>query len=436
MTKFKSILSALLISTAAVFGQAASAKPPNIVYILGDDNGYGDFPYSKTIDTPNIDALATQGTMLTSFLAEPICTPSRAALLLGQDPVRRGWGAALGPTSVTGIDPGPTIASKLREANYDTEAVGKWHLGRLPRFNPIYHGFDDFFGVLGGNNDNPLVLMRGIAPAAEKATQANLPGLLTDEAVKFIARHKTDPDPFFLYFASTESHVPFAPGCNYTCTVEGIDRSVGRVMAAIKAAGLDSNTLVIVTSDNGPALYEGRTTHGSCGPLSKAGVAPDFGGKRSNYECGIRVPFIARWPGHIPAGRRVAATGSVIDMYPTFAKLAGLTIKRPELFDGMDISPLLLGKGARTPIGPISATSAKPNEFLIYNTNRMRAFRSGKWKVHFNKDGKANQLYDLDLDLGETNNLASTQAGRLNTLAVRAHKLDNTIPRTYTQLKQ
>jgi arylsulfatase len=409
MSRLFALLLGCLVSCLA---SAASAVGPNIVVLLADDMGYGDWPSAK-IRTPNLDQLASEGARLTSFYMEPICSPARAALLTGRYPIRDGWGGAMQESSPDGIDPITTIPSKLREAGYTTAAIGKWHLGNyaiLPQYAPTRHGFDQSFGVPYSNDMSPLPLMRGETVVDPRPAQAALTGIFTDEAVKFIATNKAKP--FFLYLAYTAPHAPLH--CAYACVVEEIDRSVGQVMAALRDAGVDGNTLVIFTSDNGPALYLGPG-HGSAGPLK--------GGKRSVNEGGIRVPFIARWPGHIPR-RVVSAPAKNVDLYPTFTRLAGLTMATPSRFDGKDIGPLLLGTGARA-----------GSEFMFYTqsggTPRIGAFRSGDWKVIFDRTGKATQLYDLASDIGETRNLAKTQVARLQSLAARAKQLDTGIPRDH-----
>ena len=180
-------------------------------------------------------------------------------------------------------------------------------------------------------------------------------------------------------------------------------------MAALATAGIDRQTLVIFMSDNGPWLEKGAQG-GSAGPLR--------GGKNTAYEGGVRVPFIARWPGHVPRNRTVGAPAMNIDLYPTFVGLAGLPLENPAHFDGKDIGPMLLGKGGRD-----------GSEFLIYHMTKMRAFRSGRWKVKFDPTGRPGQLFDLSVDPGETKNLATTEVARLLSLTTRARQLDANVPR-------
>lgn len=390
---------------------ALAAEPPNIVLLLADDMGYGDWPNTK-IRTPNLDRLAAEGVRLTSFYAAPICTPSRAALLTGRYQVRDGWGPVLNATSPDGVDQA-TVADKLKKAGYASAAIGKWHLGVKPQYAPTRHGFDQFFGVMQNAN---MVLMRDEKVLEKSPPQDTLTLRFTQEARQFIQKNKARP--FFLYLAYTAPHVPLAPNPAfagkslrgaYGDVLEEVDWSVGQILAALSNAGVDGNTLVIFTSDNGPWLEKGADG-GSAGPLR--------GGKLSVLEGGIRVPFVARWPGQIPANRAVAAPAMNIDVYPTLTRLAGQKITNPARFDGKDIGPLLLGTGPRA-----------GSEFLFYHMNRLRGFRSGNWKLMLSKDGTPGQLYDLSADLGETRNLAGTQVARLQSLAARAKQLDAAIPR-------
>jgi arylsulfatase len=271
------------------------------------------------------------------------------------------------------------------------------------------HGFNRFFGVPHGNNAVPLRYTSNSTVLDESPTQADLTPRFTEEAIEFINNNKDRP--FYAELAYTAAHTPFGNE-TYRQVIQKMDTNIGLVLDALDDAGIADDTLVIFTTDNGPALYAGPN-HGSTGPLSLAAGAPDFGGKRSVYEGGIRVPFIARWPGHVPH-RTVSAPAMNIDFYPTFMALAGLSIANPSQFDGKDISPVLLGTGERP----------GADEFLFYSMNKLRAFRSGDWKVHFDAAGRAGQLYNLATDLGEQNNLARSQPAKLQSMSARAKQLD------------
>jgi arylsulfatase A-like enzyme len=399
----------LLLLCVVSWGHAADAAPPNIVIILGDDGpGWGDWDaFAPTgIRTPNLDRLVAEGARFTSFYATPICTTTRAELMTGRKAPRDGWSGALQPTSTGGIDAVTvTLPEMLKPAGYTSMLVGKWHLGILPKYNPTRHGFDQFFGLPNGAGNYDAVtlpLMSNEELLYETTTPKKLTSRLTQEAVKFIATAKP---PFLLYFAHTAAHIPFPSGVTYSNLIEGIDQSTRKVMEAIKARGIDQDTIVIFLADNGPDVTHGG---GDCGPLS--------GGKNGSRECGIRVPLAARWPGHIPAGRTMSAPAQVADLFPTFAKLAGLPAPLPARIDGKDISPVLLGTGTRA-----------GSEFAFFRVLRMEACRIGAWKLHFRKDGMVGPLYNLAADLGEAHPVTNQVALKASTRD-RCRQLDAAIP--------
>lgn len=382
---------------------------------------------AEHIRTPNIDRMAAEGAKFTSFyVAQAVCSASRTALLTGCYPNRVGILGALGPSSPIGINAEETtIAEVLKQRGYATAIYGKWHLGHHEKFLPTNHGFDDYFGLPYSNDMWPkhptaskgtypdLPLISGTKVAQLDPDQSQLTTWYAEHAVKFIAENKDKP--FFLYVPHSMPHVPiFASDKHrgkskaglYGDVIEEIDWSVGQILAALKQHGLDDNTLVIFTSDNGPWLSYGNHA-GSAGPLRE--------GKGTSWEGGVREPFTARWPGKIPAGTVCGEVAATIDLLPTFAKLAGAPLSERKI-DGRDIWPLLSGK----------ADAKSPHEaYYFYWGRELQAIRSGKWKLHFphdyraltgtpGRDGRPNgysqqrtdlALYDLEADVGERNNV-------------------------------
>lgn len=440
-----------LIVVAAQGGPGAHVRenPPNIVMIVADDLGYGDLSCqgSKSIRTPTIDALARQGTRFTNFcVAQAVCTASRAALMSGCYPNRIGMSGALNHTSATGIHSGETLLPEILKAGgYATAHFGKWHLGTRKEFFPTRNGFDTWAGLPYSNDNGPLhPTIRGIPPLPFYANdavveldpdQSRFTRRLTDMAKGFIRDNRGRP--FFLYVPHIMPHVPIfvsekfkksgATGL-YASVVEELDAGIGEVLASIRDAGLENNTMVVFLSDNGPFLSYGDHA-GSPGPFRE--------GKLTAFEGGVRVPFIVRWPGRVPAGRVDARLITGLDLLPTLAALAGR--KTPGLgIDGIDLSQVILGR----------ETAAGRGEFAYYSGSELHAVRKGPWKLHMphpyltvdglpGRGGKpanhANMrpaaieesgirgiasrhgykveslplsLYDLDADPGETVNLA------------------------------
>lgn len=395
-----------------------TSDKPNFVIIFTDDQGYQDVGCfgSPTIQTPNLDRMAAEGMRFTDFYsAASICSPSRAALMTGCYPSRVGITKVLFPNDNIGLNPEEiTIADILKSKGYATACLGKWHLGHLPEFLPTSNGFDYYFGIpysndmdgIQGKNKNldrawlqndyspwNVPLMRGKYIIERPANQTTLIERYTDEAVKFIGENKNNP--FFLYLPHTMPHIPLFVSDEfyvedvkkaYKATIEQIDSSVGRILAAIKEAGVDKNTLVVFTSDNGPWLS--KKHHGGC-------ALPLRDGKFSTYEGGMREPCIMRWPGEIPAGKVCSEVCGTIDLLPTFAKLAGAEIPADRVIDGRDIWPLMEGRPG----------AGSPHEaYFYYNGNRLDAVRGGKWKLRRVSDNI--ELYDLEADIGEKVNLA------------------------------
>ncbi|MDA2937592.1 sulfatase [Acidobacteria bacterium AH-259-A15] len=410
---------------SAMLDLSPEADPPNLVLLFADDLGYGDLGCfgHPTIRTAHLDKMAQEGIKLTSFYAAPSCTPSRAALLTGRYPLRSGLPRVLGPGAARGIPASEiTLAEALKSQNYRTIAIGKWHLGHQEeKFFPTSNGFDKYFGLLYSNDmqppwvqtDVPLKLWRDTQPVEYPIKQATLTKRYTEEAVKFITESKDGP--FFLYLAYTMVHVPLHASESfsgrsrrglYGDVVEEIDWSVGCILEVLKQEGLDENTLVVFTSDNGPWLHmPDRMFRQDLVKQWDAGSAGLLRGwKGSTYEGGVRVPFIARWPSRIPPAQVSAEMASTMDLYTTFLILAGAEIPRDRPVDGKNIMPLLEG-----------GTKPPRDSFYYYRGETLEGIRKGKWKLrlsnHLREDIPQDQphspeLYDLDLDPSEMYNLA------------------------------
>ena len=398
-------------------GRKAAAGKPNVVLIFTDDQGYQDVGCfgSPSISTPNLDRMAAEGMRFTDFYsAASICSPSRAALLTGCYPPRVGITKVLFPRDNIGLNPDEvTIADVLKAQGYATTCIGKWHLGHLPEFLPTSNGFDSYLGIPYSNDMDPVKgknrnldrawrqkdispwnvpLMRDEEIIEQPAEQTKLIDRYTQEAVGFIRDHRNEP--FFLYLPHTMPHIPMFvsdrfyvedPHKAYKATIEQIDWSVGQVLDTLKEVGVDRDTLVIFTSDNGPWLS--MKHHGGC-------ALPLRDGKFSVYEGGMREPCIMRWPGRIPAGKVCREVSATIDLLPTLARLTGGRLPADRVIDGRDIWPLMAGEpGASTP----------HEAYYFYRGNNLQAIRSGNWKLVRQKEP---ELYDLEQDIGEKQNVA------------------------------
>jgi arylsulfatase A-like enzyme len=443
LPRWQAVLAGLLAIASPSLAPAAE-RPPNVVLVYADDLGYGDVGAfgAPRIRTPHIDRLATEGVRFTDFyVAQAVCSASRAALLTGSYPNRIGILGALFPTSTNGIAEGETtLGEVLKARGYATAIYGKWHLGHLPPFLPTRHGFDDYLGLPYSNDMwpshpermkfPPLPLYSGDAVLTVNPDQSQLTGEYGRRAAAFIERNRERP--FFVYLAHTMPHVPIFASERfrgrsrqglYGDVVEEIDDSVGQVIATLRRLSLERETLVIFTSDNGPWLSYGDHA-GQAGPLRE--------GKGTAFEGGVRVPFVARWPGRIPARTVVREPAMTIDVLPTIARLVGAPLpERP--IDGLDISPLLLGQdGARSP----------HEALLFYYGAELRAVRGGRYKLvlpHRSQtlDGPAGSggvpgkyrqadvpqaLYDLVADVGETTDVAAAHPDVVRRLLDAAEK--------------
>ncbi|MBU4459612.1 MAG: sulfatase, partial [Verrucomicrobia bacterium] len=400
-------------------------EKPNFIVIFCDDLGYGDLGCygSPTIATPNLDRMASEGTKFTSFyVASPVCSPSRAALLTGCYPKRIGLeNHVVFPHHRHGLNPSEiTIATMLRKAGYATACVGKWHVGHVKPFLPTDHGFDSYFGIPYSNDmatEAPdgrkgAILMRNEKVIDPCVDQATLTPRYTGEALKFIRANKDRP--FFLYFPHTFPHIPLFTAAPFAGTskrglygdvVQTLDWSVGEILKELRALGLDERTLVLFTSDNGPWLPM-KERGGSAGPLRE--------GKGTTYEGGMREPCIVRWPGRVPAGRTSSEMWASIDVLPTIARLAGVEAPADRVLDGRDAADLVLGRPDAPP---------PRSEFFFYSdVGRLDAVRSGPWKLR--TVGQGRELFNVETDVSERFNVATNHADIVARLAARMAEFD------------
>ncbi len=452
---------AIFFLTACAAFSADAVKKPNFIIILADDLGYGDLGCygHPSIRTPNLDRMAAEGVRFTDFyVAAEVCTPSRAALLTGRYPIRSGMAHSqvrvLRRESMGYLpDDEITIASLLKKQGYATGAVGKWHLGNWmnnPAGHPMKHGFDFYFGLPHSNDMNPTgprpkgednkedpeakwweaPLFDGEKLIEQPTDQTQLTRRYAEQSVKFIKGHKSEP--FFLYFASTFPHTPLfasekfkdkTPRGRYGDVVEELDWAVGQILDTLRAEGLDKNTMVFFTSDNGPWLIRGLAG-------GSAGLLRD--GKGSTWEGGMRVPGIAWWPGKFPAGKVCHEVATSMDLLPTIAKFAGTDAPKDRDMDGVDISTLLATaevttSGAITKVssggtfvldGKSTFTQHVEREvFCYYRGTELFAARLGPWKAHFITQAaygapkpethETPLLFNLEADPGESFDVAA-----------------------------
>jgi arylsulfatase len=450
--------------TSGLWKGATRAGHPNFVIIFADDLGYADVGCygAKGFETPHIDRLAAEGIRFTDFyVSQAVCSASRAALLTGCYSNRVSVLGALGPNARKGLHPEEeTIAEVLGRRGYVSGVFGKWHLGRQREFLPLQQGFDEYFGLPYSNDmwpvgydgvplteENPgprphkakypqLALIDGNEKADEIRTledQATLTTRYTERAVSFIDRNRDRP--FFLYLPHSMPHVPLGVSDRfrgkseqgrYGDVVMEIDWSVGEVMRALERNGLTENTLVIFTSDNGPWLNYGN--HAGCAlPLRE--------GKGTSWDGGARVPCVMRWPARIPAGAICGGLAATIDILPTFAAVTGAPLPERTI-DGVSILPLLAGESGAVP----------RDHLFFYYGGQLQGVRQGRWKLHFPHSYRSYQgvepgqdgfpgpyasgetgleLFDLEMDIGETTNVAAEHpdvVARLEALAEIARR--------------
>jgi arylsulfatase A len=443
-------LFALLLASLAT---SLSAEKPNIILINIDDLGYADIsPFGGKVRTPNLDRMAQEGMRLTSHYAAPVCSPSRAAMMTGCYPKRvLPIPGVLFPAAAVGLNPNEiTIAEVLKPEGYDTACIGKWHLGDQPEFLPTAQGFDSYFGIpysndmgprgdgsksnpdkpvppakdvakkgvdpknyggdetgLKGDTQPPLPMLDGSKPPQriKAAEQHEMTRRYTERAVGFIREHQEKP--FFLYLPHNAVHFPLYPHKEFMGKsgvslqkdwVMEVDWCVGRILDALRELKLDSRTLVIFTSDNGGPVNNG------------ANNTPLRGTKGTTLEGGMRVCTIAWWPGRVPGASSTNAITSHMDWLPTFASLAGTKAPSDRKIDGIDLSELLLGNRL--------AFQARET-FFYYRGFTLEAVRTGPWKLHL----ATKELYDLDSDLGEADNIAASMADKVTELTALAETM-------------
>jgi arylsulfatase A-like enzyme len=409
-------LSFLVVSAQS---KRETAKP-NIVYILLDDAGLTDYGAygNKVIRTPNIDGLAREGiTFNQHYSAASNCSPSRAALLTGRYQVRHGLNDVLGPTSPTGIDPNEiTVAERLKEVGYTSGIIGKWHLGTPKQHLPLQNGFDYYFGIPYSNDMTPVFYFRNNDTVKTIIDQRFITRTYTEEAVNFIEKNKENP--FFLYLPHNLPHVPLFASPQFTqnsksgiygAVIEEIDWSVGKVLQALKDNGLDENTIVIFSSDNGP--WKVKEDHaGSSGLLRSE--------KSTWFEGGFRVPLLVKWPGKVKPGSVYNNITSQLDWFPTLIHAAGAKLPSDRPYDGEDLGKVLAGTAQR-----------KGNQIYYFYSGTLRAYRKGDYKIVYPYDGhpqnfgrasipkiQSVQLFNLKNDPNETTDIAPSDAKQVQTL--------------------
>jgi len=444
---FLLFVSVILLYTVSYSKPSKSKVLPNIIIILNDDMGYQDLGCfgSPNIKTPRVDKLSKEGMRFTDFyVASPVCSASRASLLTGCYPQNVGVKGVFFPNTGEGLEPSNvTLAEVLSEVGYATAAIGKWHLGDQKKYLPTNQGFNSYYGIPYSNDmyaaknmkysedclfregysaekildafngeivggqpkalKNKVPLMRNEECIEYPCDQTTVTKRYTDESIEFINRSVQEEKPFFLYLANTMPHIPIFTSEKfkgkserglYGDAIEEIDYNTGRILDKLKQLGIEENTIVIFTSDNGPWLGVGKENEGCALPL--------FEGKFTSFDGGMRVPFIIRWPGKIPANSTCSQLASTIDLVPTLANITGAKLTQQKI-DGMNILDLWMSKdGAKT-----------PHEFYFY-AHTGQAVRSGDWKYHKKQvytvtdkalrfEGPA--LYNLKNDIGESQNV-------------------------------
>ena len=447
LTQMHRVLPILLLLTSLPAATAQLPERPNFIVLFADDQGWGDLGVygHPDIRTPHIDRMAEEGMRLTSFYAAPFCGPSRAALMTGSYPPRVSLDFNHGPRASTGIHPEEvTVAELLQESGYATQLIGKWHLGDAPEFLPHRHGFDSWFGIPFSNDmwryhpvmpvrqpenermisareradmtgfagkgtyydlqrgqgfPHPLPLMKDDEVVEVDSDQRKLTTLYTELALEFIEANRSQP--FFLYLPYAMPHVPLFVSNErwgkslrgrYGDVIEELDWSVGEILGKLRELGLDSSTLVVYTSDNGPWLQYGIDA-GSAGPFKL--------GKATTWEGGMRVPGVFWMPGSVPGGRVSSEVAANMDLLPTFAALAGAELPDDRVLDGRDLWPLLSGESDESPHDSFYFfADSRPGA-----PTRLEGIRKGRHKLRLKRNSRgqleAMQLYDLLADAGE-----------------------------------
>lgn len=413
-----------ILMTLVADSSAAESRPPNIVVFLTDDQGYGDLGCfgSDSLETPNIDRLASEGMKFTDFYVHQRCSPTRLAFMTGCHAHRIGCTKVIYRRDRIGLhDDELTVPELFRRGGYATGMIGKWHLGEWDAFNPIRHGFDFFYGFM-VDQDNRTGLYQNqqrLADAGKKTDGAHTPKLL-DAAIDFIEEHSQEP--FFLYYASPLPHTPWIPNKRFRNTssrgkygdvIREIDWQVGKLMDALSEQNVTTNTLFVFASDNGPVL---GIDGGDAGPLRD--------GKWTDFEGGIRVPCLMRWPAVIKPGSTNDQITGIIDMLPTFCAMADVALPSDRVIDGRNIMPYMKSETLPKPIH---------ESFVVPGS----VIRHGPWKLLVKdlkpggKSGREGQrppapagsLFNLRSDPGETNDLSAAHPNVVTDLTNRMDKV-------------
>lgn len=427
-------INTLLFCLFALLPASAKDAPPHILYIVADDIGWKDvgFHGAEDIKTPNLDKLAAEGSRLDRFYVQPMCTPTRAALMTGRYPFRYGLQTIVIPSKGTyGLATDEyTLPQTLKDAGYRTEMIGKWHLGHADRkYWPRQRGFDYHYGAVLGEIDyfthsahDVLDWQRDNKPVVEEGYVTQLLGA---DAVKRIEGHDASK-PLFLYLAFTAAHTPYQATPEYLEKYKHIedetrrayagqitcmDDEIGKVLATLEKKGMRKDTLIVFHGDNGGTRDARMTGEGSVKTVP-CDNGPLKAGKGTLYEGGTRVPAFANWPGHVPAGE-VKDLIHVVDMLPTLAKLAGASTAKSKPLDGMDVWPAL--------------ANGKPSgrDEIIYNVEPFRgAVRKGDWKLVWRAVLPSSlELYNVAEDPNESTNLADKNPEMVKTLQARIEQL-------------
>lgn len=429
--KFAMLLRLLFLVLLAFFAEVANAaEKPNFLVILTDDHGYGDVStyHSNEVKTPHIDRLAAEGLLFSRMRANcTVCSPSRAALLTGRYPDRVGVPGVIRthPENSWGyFDPSVrTLADELKKAGYHTAHIGKWHLGLESPNTPNERGFDYFQGFLGDMMDSYTThlrhgqnYMRRNAEVIDP--QGHATDLFSDWAVSYLRSRTKEQKPFFLYLAYNAPHFPIEPPAKWldrvkerqprldekrarnVALVEHLDDGIGRVLATLRETGLDQNTLVFFTADNGGSLQHAQNND------------PWRDGKQSHYDGGLRIPFMARWPDHITPGSRTDYAGLIFDIFPTLLQLGGVPL--PTDLDAVSLVPVLKGG---TITSPRDLYFARREGGTDYGGKSYEALIRGDWKLLQNDPFSPQELYNLKDDPQETKNLARTHKKEFNDLS-------------------
>ena len=444
----------LLIISAALLNisvETDTTPRPNFIIVFADDQGYGDIGTFGATDfeTPQIDRMAREGRRFTSFYAQPLCGPSRTALLTASYPIRVGEYGNQKNNFPYVHEQEVLLPRKLQEAGYATGMIGKTDItqrrrGFKPELNPIRRGFDYWFGVVGANDSGEVHwVYRNEERIEESASLNDLTRRYTDEALGFIRRHQDEP--FFLYIAHTMPHVVLGTSAAFAGTserglygdvIQELDATTGELIDLLRELQLAENTIVVYTSDNGPWSNHALPQYASDITEHAGSAGPLRGAKATTWEGGIRVPTVMWGPGHIPAGTATDEIATTMDLLPTFIAMAGAELPTDRELDGRNISALMRGDE-----GAISPHEA----FFYYRETHLDAVRSGPWKLVFPRPGRDDspwllsktgaflgelldavptlELYHLDSDIGEQQNVATMYPAvveRLTTLADRA----------------